>query len=313
MTQLIPLSDVFEVTYGNKFDLNKMDISGKNTVAFVGRTAKNNGVTALVANVPRVDPYEGGLITVSLGGAILESFLQPFPFYTAQNVAILRPKKAMSDAEKIYYCLAIKANRFRYGAFGREANRTLKKLLVPVNVPKKFLELKKISFKATPMIKKRPLFSDREWTYFRFDNLFDIKKGKRLTKNEILPGITPFIGSTEQKNGVTRYISREPIHEGNTITVTYNGSVGEAFYQEKAFWASDDVNVLYPKFPLNKYIAFFLIGLIKKEKYRFNYGRKWHLERMRESRMRLPVDQSGVPDWKFMEDFIKSLSYSGVI
>lgn len=27
----------------------------------------------------------------------------------------------------------------------------------------------------------------------------------------------------------------------------YNGSVGEAFYQPKAFWATDDVNVLYFK------------------------------------------------------------------
>lgn len=78
------------------------------------------------------------------------------------------------------------------------------------------------------------------------------------------------------------------MHEGNTITVNYNGSVDEAFYQEQPFWASDDINVLYPKFALNKYIAIFLTTIIRQDKYRFNYGRKWHKKRMEISTMKLP-------------------------
>jgi hypothetical protein len=37
----------------------------------------------------------------------------------------------MSLDIKLYYCLCIEANRFRYSTFGREANRTLRTLLVP--------------------------------------------------------------------------------------------------------------------------------------------------------------------------------------
>jgi hypothetical protein len=37
----------------------------------------------------------------------------------------------MSLSTKLFYCLCIEANRFRYSTFGREANRTLKNLLVP--------------------------------------------------------------------------------------------------------------------------------------------------------------------------------------
>jgi hypothetical protein len=106
------------------------------------------------------------------------------------------------------------------------------------------------------------------------------------------------------------FIGQPPIHEGNTITVNYNGSVGESFYQPKPFWASDDVNVLYPKFRFNKYIAMFLIPLIKGEKYRFNYGRKWESSRMKESIIRLPVNNLGNVDVDFMENYIKSLPYS---
>jgi hypothetical protein len=38
----------------------------------------------------------------------------------------------MSLDTKLYYCLCIEANRFRYSTYGREANRTLKTIQVPV-------------------------------------------------------------------------------------------------------------------------------------------------------------------------------------
>jgi len=216
----------------------------------------------------------------------------------------------MSELEKLYYCLAIKANKFRYGAFGREANRTLKTLLVPEKVPQKFLSVKVKRLSNKPVSGKKFSLSDRKWKWFKYDELFEIKKGKRLTKENMTDGNTPFVGSSGFDNGVTSYIGQKPIHGGNTISVTYNGSVAEAFYQPKDFWATDDVNVLYPKFKLSSYNALFLTTLIRKEKYRFDYGRKWHLERMKESKIKLPVDKNGNPDWQFMEDYIKSLPYS---
>jgi len=95
--------------------------------------------------------------------------------------------------------------------------------------------------------------------------------------------------------------------------VNYNGGVAEAFYQPKPFWCSDDVNVLYPKFSLTPAIALFLATVIGLERYRFNYGRKWHLERMRTAVVRLPAKTDGPPDWQYMERYIKSLSFSSQI
>lgn len=151
------------------------------------------------------------------------------------------------------------------------------------------------------------------WENFKYAEIFEIKKGKRLTKEDFIKGNTPFIGSIDSNNGYRDFIGQEPIHEGNTITVNYNGSVGEAFYQPKPFWASDDVNVLYPKFRFNKYIAMFVIPLIKKEKYRFNYGRKWESKRMKESIIKLPKNQNKEVDVDFMENYIKSLPNSKII
>lgn len=90
------------------------------------------------------------------------------------------------------------------------------------------------------------------------------------------------------------------------ITVSYNGSIGNAFYQEKDFWASDDINVLYPKFTINKHIACFLITIIEKEKYRFSYGNKWDSATMRQSKMKLPVLLDNSPDWQWIESYVKN-------
>jgi hypothetical protein len=101
-----------------------------------------------------------------------------------------------------------------------------------------------------------------------------------------------------------------PLHPGNTIGVNRNGSVGEAYYQPVPFCSTEDVHIFTPKFLMNKYIALFLVTLIRQEKYRFNYGRKWGLDRMRSSKIRLPATKDGNPDWGYMERFIKMLRFS---
>lgn len=138
--RLVPLEQLFVIDHGNKFDLNKMETTDdwEGAVVFVNRSGANNGIVGLVRRIPTTDPYPAGSISVALGGSALASFVQPRDFYTAQNVDVLRPRSAMTDEEKLYYCLCIEANRFRYSTFGREANRTLRTLLVPPqnSVPK---------------------------------------------------------------------------------------------------------------------------------------------------------------------------------
>lgn len=131
--KLTELQDLFIITHGNKFDLNKMNqcsLSDK-SIAFIGRSGEENGIVAFVEEVKDQAPFEKGLITVALGGSALSSFIQPMRFYTGQNMDVLNPKTEMTLDEKLYYCLCIEANRFRYSAFGREANRTLHRLLLP--------------------------------------------------------------------------------------------------------------------------------------------------------------------------------------
>ncbi len=340
--KLKKLSELFDITYGTKFDMNKMSKSSSSNIAFVSRSSKNNGVVDYVDKYNNTEPLNSGLITVTLGGSyLLASFLQPKKFYTGQNVAVLYNKTNMTDQEKLFYCLCIEKNRFRYGAFGREANRTLKDILVPdlIEIPQFVREyaLNKLNDADKPLRIKteRPLLNTSLWKEFRYDEIFDIQKGYYNKKPPATNDKTaiPFIGATDKNNGITAYISidsiqryskigtinpDEPIEnkifKGNCITVSNNGSVGEAFYQEKDFTCTHDVNPLYLlNYELNKYIAMFLCVLIKQEKYRWNYGRKWRPVRMPKSIIKLPVKINGELDWDFMENYIKTIPYSSSI
>jgi type I restriction enzyme M protein len=177
-------------------------------------------------------------------------------------------------------------------------------------------EVKKyVSFKMfIDSEKHHELVSVKKWKYFTLSELFEVKKGKRLTKANMIPGTTPFVGAIDSNNGVSTYIGQKPIFEGNTITVNYDGNgVAEAYYQPVPYWALDSVNVLYPRFELTPSIAMFLVTIIRKEKFRFNYGRKWHMQRMKDSKIKLPITNFGEPDWQYMESYIKSLPYSDVV
>ncbi len=312
--KLKPLNEIFNIRYGNQFDLYKLETDESSDINFVSRSRENLGVMCKVSRYKDVEPFSAGLITVTLGGSyLLSSFVQKAKFYTAQNIKVLTPKQKMSWREKIFYCKAIELNRFRYTSHGREANTTLNTLPVPAEIPKDFLEINIDNLReANPenLLNENFQLNQESWKWFRYDELFTMKKGKRIVNSEMMAGETPCIRPIDGNNGVYDYIDIKPNHKGNTITVNYNGSVAEAFYQSEPYFALDDVNVLYPKFNLNVYIAMFLITLIRREKYRFNYGRKWHLGRMNESLIKLPVNESGDPDFKFMEDYIKSLPYS---
>ena len=165
----------------------------------------------------------------------------------------------------------------------------------------------------------------KEMREFRIGDLFKLCKGQRLTKANQTYGSTPFIGSTESNNGITGFIGQDPIFNGNAITVSYNGSVGQVFYQEEPFWASDDINVLYLKgYNLNRELFGYLGASLYRAGRNFSYAFKWNIERMKSTEILLPIqtDLSGypvidpdrkyhpdgfIPDFEYMERYIKAI------
>lgn len=184
----------------------------------------------------------------------------------------------------------------------------------------------------------------QEWKEFTLNKVFTLVGGFYNKKPEhSCVGNIPFLASTESNNGVTEYYCLEDIrswdkvgepddtlekkiYDGNCIAVTVNGSVCNAFYQKDRFTCSHDITVLYLKeHILNVYVGQFICAIIMQDKYRWNYGRKPHdVKKFGKSVFRFPVqhnadgsilidnsktysDDGYIPDWQYMEDYIKSL------
>jgi hypothetical protein len=314
------LTDLFIVEYGNKLDLNKMTRLSTTAggIDFIGRSGERNGVTATVAPLAGTAPYPPGAVTVALGGSLLSAFVQLRPFYTAQNVAVLKPRSdvVLSFEQKVFLCLCIRHNRFRYSAFGREANRTLRDLWVPD--PEEF----PLWVGDQPVILdgiEKPEHSDapplptvETWRSFRLGALFDVRKGKRFIRRERTQGQVPFIGAARKNNGIVSYVPGTPMFPAGSITIPYNGEggTGYALYQPRPFSASDDVQVLVPLSAVDQAALMFICVVLRRERYRYSFGRKWHLGRMRETEIRLPITDDGNPDWQKMSEFMRSLPFS---
>lgn len=314
------VSELFDVSYGNKLDLIMMEqtsICDETTANFVARGQKNNGVVARVKLLTETEPYQAGCITVTLGGSILETFVQTEPFYTAQNVAVLTARApAMSLHEKLWWGMCIGANKYRYN-YGRHANRTLKALPLPDTMPGWVANVTVDDLSAAreaAVAGKAPTLDVGSWQTFRYDELFDIKRGRYVPANQKKPGPSPTATSTATNNGIGAHTSLDAEHLAGCITVARNGSVGEAFYQPEAFFATDDVHVFSPVRELHESFTIearlFVCALIRKEAYRYNYGRKWSLKGMNASRIKLPVTEDGQPDWQWMTDYMRALPFS---
>lgn len=322
MIALKKISELFIVKYGINLELNKLlkcKKSNYDSINFVSRTEKNNGISAFVKKRKDIIPNEANTISVAAGGSVLASFYQPEPYYSGRDLYVLNPIRKMTPVEMIYYSMCIQSNRYRYN-YDRQANKTLKNILVPSEIPKEFSdvsmnEMNTIDNKS--MISKNIELNTEMWEYFIYDTpskgIFKIEKGKRLTKKDQSDGVIPYVSSSSLNNGVDNYIGNGFTDE-NCITFACYGSIGEVFYQNEKAWVSDNANVFYLRDKkLNPFIALFLVTVLRLEQYRFSYGMTGKKERLQNFKIKLPVDINGNPDWKFMEDYIKSLPYSSSI
>lgn len=91
----------------------------------------------------------------------------------------------------------------------------------------------------------------------KLKNIARIKRGKRLIKSELsVTGEYPVFQNSRRPLG---YYDRKNNDAGKTCIITA-GSAGEIFYQEKDFWAADDVLVLTTDKVLNKYLYYYLLN-----------------------------------------------------
>ncbi|MFA5827169.1 MAG: restriction endonuclease subunit S [Candidatus Paceibacterota bacterium] len=117
----------------------------------------------------------------------------------------------------------------------------------------------------------------------KVSDLFEVKYGINLEvvnleecskndKNSIC-----FINCTEHYNGISAYVEKNNLYKPNqakTISVACNGSILSTFYQAEEYYSGRDVYILIPKKKYSELEMLFYCYSIRKNKFRYNYGRK---------------------------------------
>lgn len=151
---------------------------------------------------------------------------------------------------------------------------------------------------------------NRNWKEFVFEEMFDINStSSGIDRNKLKThnGLIPYVTRTERNNGIDSFICKQykkyKVDDSNVITIGLDTQT--VFYQPHEFYTGQNIQVLKCE-KLNKEIAQFLIPLIKKQLEKFSWGSNGAtLTRLRRSKLLLPVNEKGKPDFDYMDVFVK--------
>ncbi|MBQ8722144.1 MAG: restriction endonuclease subunit S [Paludibacteraceae bacterium] len=151
------------------------------------------------------------------------------------------------------------------------------------------------------------------WAEFYIRDIFPcmvVGKSKglnHLKKND--SGIS-YLGATNQNNAVLSFVDPVDslIQKGNCIAFIRNGegSMGYSVYKSENFIATSDMTLAYSEY-LNKYTGMFITTIADRIRGKYNFGYKRSATRLAKEVLSLPVTSEGVPDWDFMEQYMRKV------
>lgn len=172
-----------------------------------------------------------------------------------------------------------------------------------------------------------------DWKDFYLHRVFNITMGNGIDANKTTD-FNPkynYVSRDSNGNGVVGVIDEldgETPFPAGAMSVALGGSfLGSCFIQKKPFYTAQNVAVLQEKTPLSDYTKLFISSLIRNEckvKY-LAFGRELNSHIRKDFTIKLPVQQNEkgiiidkknefskdgyIPDWQFMENYIKSLPF----
>lgn len=330
MVDTVRLDELFDIGKGvapSKFDSVKSE-SFEGSVALL-RPAYRQGNTLIGYVDPggyEVYPEETLFVSTNGEGSHSYAYVAEQPFLCNNDVSPLVARSPMTLNEKLFYAMAITANRPRFGYARKPKGERLASLQLPATPPdwvhdysvdailgefdKAMVERENDAGSADQKI------DTSDWVEFRIGDLFDIKRGNVKGIKGLTFGDVPVVSARETDNGVAQLASVTPQFDAGTISVSVNGAVGYATVQQKPWSGTGDVMalLLYGEHEPTVLAKLAVCTLIREEGQRFGYARKLNQERLENMTVRLPavLDESGdvTPDWDRLDEKMQELAFS---
>ncbi|MBR0256745.1 MAG: restriction endonuclease subunit S [Synergistaceae bacterium] len=147
-----------------------------------------------------------------------------------------------------------------------------------------------------------------KWGKFAIGELFTVEIGKAIDGNKVdkVSGATPYITRKESNNGLDGFIDYEEGYVNGTFPViTIGNETAEPFVQNFPFYTGTKVNILAPRTTITRQALLFVAQCLKIHKGKYSYAFTINSTRLKKQVIQLPVDDSGNPDWAFMEAYMR--------
>ena len=323
------LNEIFNIYTGRDIIISKV----KNGIyPIITHSIENNGIGAFSEEINnrKLFNYENTISLADRGN--FHAYVQSHDFYIGTRVKALELKESINDTYLLkFLCMSINKQKVRF-SYGFNATNNVDNIIIILPADKngnphweymskfmqkleaekleKVLDYIYIYIYRLAVSRESELVGlyEKEWKEFWLEDIVDIKSGVRLTKANQNFGKIPFIGSTDNNNGVTNFVSNiNNSLDKNVLGVNYNGSVVENFYHPYECIFSDDVKRIKWKNEdiANKYTYLFLKQLILQQKEKYAYGYKFNGARMNRQKIFLPVDDNDNPDYDYMKKYMQ--------
>ena len=150
-----------------------------------------------------------------------------------------------------------------------------------------------------------------KWKEFVIKDIFTLQRPSARSQANYSDGSVPFVASGNFNNGVLKYLEpkkNETLDAGNCITVSPID--GSSFYQEHDFLgrggAGSSIILLYNP-NLNLYNGYFIATIIRTICKKYAYSDMANKDTIGEEIIKLPVDETGNPNFVYMESYMRNL------
>lgn len=322
------IGDLFHIKIGKSIDGNKVNReSGK--IAYITRKEQNNGLDGFIDY--ESDFLNNDYLVLTIGNETAEPFVQCYPFFTGTKVNILKPRQELSASVLSFVAVSLKQHKSKYSySFTINSTRLKKQvILLPVNsdgLPdwqfmedftkqkeqKQIADLKDYyADKAVELMISTGSLKNTQWREFYIRDYFEFIRGNQNNMAKCKAGYIPLISAKKVDNGYKDFIAsnNKSLFPKHILTLNNDGDggVGIAYYQPVASALDTHVTALLPKIELSRHTLLFVARSITHQRDKFSHGYSLNNDRLRAQKILLPVNSDGLPDWRFMEDFMKQI------
>ena len=321
---------MFEIENTLSFNTDKL-VPG-NAYDYVTRTSMNQGIlrTTGFVNAENINPAG----TWSLGLLQMDFFYRRKPWYAGQFVRKIIPKIEIKDSAILFFSTLLNKQKPKLlSVLVRDVDKVFRSTTIQLptqdgkidfDFMESFiaeLEAQRVAeleaYLSVTGLKDYTLTKDEKQALNDFGNLHladftfrsifnNIKQGRRLKKDDQIPGMIPFVMAGTTNTGVANFVSN-PVASfpKNSITMDI---FGNTFYRSYAYGAGDDTGVYWND--ANEYskeaMLYIATSMAKSVARKFSYGEKLRSSQSLNFQMKLPC-KNNEPDFEKMALIISAV------